>query len=251
MSENVKAPWPSRLIAPPGRVVFAIGDIHGCLEPLERALSLIEMTIQLNRPQRPLIITLGDYIDRGPNSAGVIERLAGLSGLETVHLMGNHELMLLNFLREPEAMLKPWLSAGGLSTLRSYGIPVTPDMGLPGASVSAASLAKWLETSLPERHREFLSRMQLSYTIGGLFFAHAGARPGIALEDQSPDDLLWIRSDFADKDHAYEKVVIHGHTPVNTVDVRENRVNVDTGAYATGRLSVLVVHEKGWGVLTT
>jgi serine/threonine protein phosphatase 1 len=181
-------------------------------------------------------IFLGDYIDRGPDSMRVLDRLVNYCVAQpTVCLRGNHEAFLCEFLRDPD-VLTVWRRCGGLDTLLSYGLPkIETDVQ------DQRELASELGRILPSSHREFLSGLKQYFICGDFFFVHAGVRPGICLTKQSEDDLLWIRDDFLLSEDHFGKVVVHGHTPVLEPDVRPNRINIDTGAYATGRLTCLVL----------
>lgn len=220
---------------PDGVRIYAIGDIHGRADLLEQVFARIDADLAKHPAPKPIEIFLGDYIDRGPNSAEVLSQLVKRGKKhQTICLKGNHEIYILEFLRNP-AVLRPWAQFGGLTTLLSYGL--TPSLS-PGDE-EQAELAEELERILPPGHRQFLSALPLSFTCGDYFFVHAGVRPGELLSRQRDEDLLWIREEFLLHEDAFEKVVIHGHTPVMEPDVRRNRINIDTGAYATGRLTCL------------
>ena len=179
-------------------------------------------------------VFLGDCIDRGPDSKRVLDRLVNYRVAQTtVCLMGNHEAFLREFLKNPD-ILSVWRRCGGLETLLSYGLA-------PTIETDARELAYDLDRVLPSSHREFLSSLKQYFICGDFFFVHAGVRPGIGLTEQSEDDLLWIREDFLFSEDSFGKVVVHGHTPVLEPDVQPNRINIDTGAYATGRLTCLVL----------
>jgi serine/threonine protein phosphatase 1 len=219
------------------RRLYVIGDIHGRSDLLERMIGLIGRDLGRAEADDCLTVTVGDYIDRGPDSRGVIERLAR-SPFPTpyIPLKGNHEEFLEVFLREPEAG-RHWRQNGGLETLRSYGI----QMGglMLGRQLEAASQA--LLVALPDHHARFLSSLTLCLDLDRYFICHAGVRPGVALDQQSSDDLLWIREEFLLSHRDFGKRVIHGHTPMEEPEVLPNRINVDTGAFATGRLTCAVL----------
>lgn len=219
--------------------VYAIGDIHGRLDLLERAIAAIGRDHDKSGGEA-LTITLGDYIDRGPASRGVIERLASHPfATPSIALKGNHEALLEAFLGDP-AGGEHWRRLGGLETLHSYGVPVG-DLLLRKNYADAAAR---LREALPARHLQFLQGLKTSHTHGRYFFCHAGVRPGVALERQSDEDLMWIRDAFLASRMDFGKIVIHGHTPVDAPDVRPNRINIDTGAFATGRLTCIVLEES-------
>jgi serine/threonine protein phosphatase 1 len=184
-------------------------------------------------------IFLGDYIDRGPNSRQVIDLLiARQRRRDVLFLKGNHEDCALQFLRDP-TMLPAWQSIGGVQTLLSYGV-MPPPRDDP-ESQQKVSIA--LGDAMPDSHRRFIGGLGLSFTCGDFFFVHAGIRPGIPLQRQSQADLLWIRDDFLLHEEDFGMVVVHGHTPTSKPDVRSNRINIDTGAYATGQLTCLVLED--------
>lgn len=222
---------------PDGIRVYAIGDIHGRTDLLTLQLAQIEADASLYLCARSIIVFLGDYIDRGPDSRGTIDLLLACARLrEVVFLKGNHETFIRRFLDVPES-LSDWRSLGGLETLVSYGLRPS----LSQRSGDHKRLSQELLAALPPQHLSFFDSLPLSFTCGDFFFVHAGIRPEIALRKQTEDDLLWIREDFLHHGSPFEKFVVHGHTPVNEPDVRSNRVNIDTGAFATGRLSCVMI----------
>jgi serine/threonine protein phosphatase 1 len=217
--------------------VYAVGDIHGRLDLLDPLLARIETDVCRDAGLEILYVFLGDYIDRGPASSGVIERLIAFSAdRRTICLKGNHEAFLLDFLANPD-VLQNWSRYGGLNTLMSYGLhpPLQPNAS------QCAKIARELVEAMPEAHRKFLENLPLSLTLGDFFFVHAGVRPNVALERQSEEDMLWIREEFLLHEQSFHKIVVHGHTPVDQPEILENRINIDTGAYATGRLTCLVL----------
>jgi Calcineurin-like phosphoesterase len=224
---------------PEGLRIYAIGDVHGRADLLDRLLSRIDAHMAAFPVERPVCLLIGDYIDRGPASREVLNILINCAlGREMVFLRGNHDIFVQGFLKDP-ATLRDWSKIGGLETLMSYGLQpsLNPD---PAAQ---QELAEALNAVLPESHRRFLATLSSSFACGGYFFAHAGVRPGTPLAKQRDDDLLWIRDEFLLHEENYEKIVVHGHTPVHEIDIRPNRINIDTGAYATGRLSCLVLED--------
>jgi serine/threonine protein phosphatase 1 len=221
---------------PNGIRIYAIGDVHGRADLLARLLSQIELDLALHPASRPITVFLGDYIDRGPASKEVLELLVEWRGAQqAVFLKGNHEDFLLRFLKNP-AVLDDWRYCGGLETLISYGLkpPINP------TPLEQAELAHGLAGALPATHRAFLGALELFFVCGEFLFVHAGLRPLVPIERQSEDDLLWIREEFLLWEKPFEKLVVHGHTPVHKVDIRPNRINIDTGAFATGRLTCMV-----------
>ena len=222
---------------PDGIRVYAIGDIHGRTDLLRLQLAQIEADETLHRCTRSIIVFLGDYIDRGPDSRGTIDLLLACErAREVVFLKGNHETFIRRFLDKPES-LSDWRSLGGLETLVSYGLRPP----LSRSHRDHEQLSQDLLAALPRRHLLFFDSLPLCFTCGDFFFVHAGIRPGVALHKQTEDDLLWIRDDFLHEGSPFEKYIVHGHTPVSAPDIRSNRVNIDTGAFATGRLSCIAI----------
>jgi serine/threonine protein phosphatase 1 len=182
-------------------------------------------------------VTLGDYIDRGPDSRGVLDRLVrNPFPTDFIALKGNHEALLEMFLDDP-AVAEHWRRLGGLETLHSYGVPVGNLM--MGANYEQA--AKALELAVPDEHFKFLASLKTSIITGKYFLCHGGVRPGIALERQTVEDLLWIRDEFLNSTMDFGRIVVHGHTPSEQPEVLPNRINIDTGAFATGRLTCVVL----------
>jgi serine/threonine protein phosphatase 1 len=223
--------------APEPRRIYAIGDIHGCLDLLDRMIDAIRADLAAHPVDDAVTVTLGDYVDRGPDSRGVVERLAG-NPFPTgyVALKGNHEDMLVRFLHDP-SIGDLWARNGGLETLHSYGIDVGPIMRGRRCGPTAALFEK----ALPPAHRAFLASLRLCLSLGRYFFCHAGVRPGVPLANQREEDLLWIRDEFLCHRGDFGKIVVHGHTPSPSPEVRPNRINVDTGAFITGRLTCAVL----------
>jgi len=223
---------------PEGTRVYAVGDIHGRLDLLDRLHAIIVNDWNTAPTQVAHLIYLGDYVDRGPNSAGVLERLSQemFVGFRRTLIGGNHEEMLLAFLDDPNAGTA-WRQLGGLETLLSYRVDVPrvlADQGFGG-------LANELAARIPDHHLALLKSLTLATSVGDYFFCHAGVRPGVPLSAQTPRDLRWIRQEFLSSDQDFGAVVVHGHSPTEQPDVRANRINIDTGAYATGCLTCLVL----------
>jgi serine/threonine protein phosphatase 1 len=182
-------------------------------------------------------VFLGDYIDRGPASREVLDLLAARDrSCRSVFLKGNHERYLIEFLGNPP-ILEDWQHWGGLETLMSYGVRPT----LNANAKTQTQLAAALDQVLPDSHRQLLDKLESSFTCGDFFFVHAGVRPGVPLTKQREEDLLWIRQDFLFYEEDFSKIIVHGHTPVTEPEVHPNRINIDTGAYATGQLTCLVL----------
>jgi serine/threonine protein phosphatase 1 len=223
---------------PDGVRIYAIGDIHGRADLLEELLFKIDAD-RTSRPpvSRSLTVFLGDYIDRGPASREVLDLLLRHEQTnETVFLRGNHETFVPRFLGDPP-VLDEWRLCGGLETLLSYGLKpsIRPDAD------EQMALAQELAKSIPSAHLEFLESLDLFFGCGGFLFVHAGIRPGVPIRQQTEDDLLWIREEFLSFEHPFESFIVHGHTPVPVPDLRSNRINIDTGAFATGRLTCIVI----------
>lgn len=230
---------------PAGICVYAVGDIHGRIDLLDKLLAKIDADARRKPAARTIEIYLGDYVDRGPASREVIDRLLARSDeRETVFLKGNHEAFLQDFLQRPE-VLADWSQCGGLQTLSSYGL--TPSFNPSGEEPAALSHA--LKAAFPAAHEAFLKRLSMYFECGDFFFVHAGIRPGVPLDQQEPEDLLWIREEFLLCEDAFKKMIVHGHTPVTTPEFRPNRINIDTGAYATGLLTCLRIEDDQYSVL--
>ena len=222
---------------PDGVRIYAIGDIHGRADLLDDMFKRIDANLASNPVAHGIEVFLGDYIDRGPASREVLDRLVARKRTHrTVFLKGNHETYITEFVTNPP-LLEDWQRLGGLETLISYGI--TPSINAGAAE--QARLAAAFDRALPESHRRFIGELKSSFTCGDFYFVHAGVRPGIPLAKQREEDLLWIRSEFLNCEDDFGKIVVHGHTPVLQPDIRSNRINIDTGAYATGRLTCLIL----------
>lgn len=229
------------LSVPPGLTVFAVGDIHGQLSQAERAVRwmLDEADVRRREGGDCVLVFLGDYVDRGEGSRGVIDLLSSLpteGPVRAVCLAGNHEATMLAFLEDPEQN-RVWLDYGGRETLLSYGV-------FPPTETTARALQQCrdrLRAALPAHHLDFLSTLPSSYSCGSYFFVHAGVRPSVALGRQKVEDLLWIRGDFLDVPVWHGQCVVHGHTIEDAPVVSPWRIGVDTGAYAGGALTCVVL----------
>lgn len=229
---------PSRV--PPGVSVVAFGDVHGHLDLVDAILRKTQVRAQLLPERRHVIVSLGDLVDRGPDSAGVIARLmGGVPGCEVVVLRGNHETLMLDFLAGSPAAT-PWLSWGGLETLQSYGVE-TKGLDIVGRDVEV--LRARFRAKVPAGHIQFLKSRPLSTVIGDYFFVHAGARPGIPLDQQAEEDLIWIREDMHNSPYRFEKRIVHGHTPVDEPRIGPTQINIDTGACYGGKLTALLFED--------
>jgi serine/threonine protein phosphatase 1 len=214
--------------------IYAIGDIHGCLDLLRRLEDQLFEDAS-RRPGGKWLVMLGDYVDRGPHSAGVLDHLLAPmpEGFERISIAGNHEVAMLKFLEQPSRN-SSWLGFGGIETLQSYGIS---ESSVAGASRS--TLRDLIHSHIPPEHSDFLRRLPLLFATPNYLFVHAGLRSGTPLEQQHPDDLLWIRNEPAMGYAEFHKLVLHGHTPTPDVVFGDHRISVDTGAYLTGRLSAV------------
>ncbi len=235
----------------PGLAVYAVGDIHGRLDLLDDLLRRIgeDEARHPDDADRSLIF-LGDYIDRGPASRGVVDRLLErpLEGFTTVHLMGNHEEALLSFMDRVSDGLD-WLTFGGLETLMSYGVPLRT---IPANGQQVIELRQALAEAVPQRHLDFFRSCAFRYNVGDYVFVHAGVRPGIPLERQTPADMMWIRDDFLrSRVPLADRVIVHGHTIVDLPEDRTHRINIDTGAFVSGRLTCLVLRGEERRFLST
>ncbi len=224
---------------PPDTVVFAIGDIHGCADSLIALHRGILRAATKIDADRRVVVYIGDYVDRGPDSRQVIDILLSdpLPAFETVFLSGNHESFMLAFI-EGSGSAAPWLMNGGEATCRSYGIEVD---GKRGGTLRDRALRKSLQATMPEGHMEFLRSLRFHYAEGDYLFVHAGIRPGVPLQAQDPQDLIWIREPFLGAEEDHGMIVVHGHTPSSEPVVMSNRIGIDTGACYGGQLTALVL----------
>lgn len=226
---------------------YAIGDIHGHLDKLEAAHALIAEDRARTGDAEAPVVHIGDLVDRGPDSKGVIQYLIDgqARGENWVVLKGNHDRMMEMFLREQPMVDTQllydhnWLHPriGGTGTLASYGVEVTE-------GIRTYQLHPKARAAVPESHREYLMNLPSMLRLGELCFVHAGIRPGVALEDQTEDDLCWIRKEFLQSDTDHGPLIVHGHTPVDAVTHYGNRLNIDTGAGHGKTLSAVVIEGR-------
>lgn len=223
------AEWPA--------AVYAIGDIHGCLDELLLLERMIAEDAADAGDGERWLVTLGDYIDRGPHSAQVIGHLMGPppSGFRRIALAGNHEQLLLDFLADPVANAQ-WLDFGGIETAQSYGMR---DQRRGTGAQAARAIASDLASLIPESHLEFLGALPISLSLPGAYFVHAGIRPGVPLDLQVDEDLMWIRAPFLERGGDDGTIIVHGHTPANEPEIRPWRIGIDTAAFASGRLTAV------------
>ena len=222
---------PGRL--PRGRRVYAIGDVHGCLAQLRQLHAAIADDLARRPPASAVLVHLGDYIDFGPDSAGVVELLsagAPVAGLPTINLMGDHERTALNALSGDGAAATDWLHVGGEAALRSWGI------------FAMTARGKW-RSVIPAEHLAWLEALAIDHREGDYLFVHAGVRPGVPLKRQAEDDLLGIRQSFLASEQDFGHIVVHGHSTTPSPLIRPNRISIDTGAGHGGKLTCAVFEE--------
>lgn len=229
---------------PAGRRVYAIGDVHGRLDLLDRLIRMIGSDDAKRPAAETEVILLGDLIDRGPDSAGVIARAmtesVGFAPLYT--LMGNHEEQLLDGVAGDGQMVAGWLFYGGKETLRSFGVP---DQIL--AADDEAAIMRSARAAIPSDVVTWMHKLPMTRRIGDYLFVHAGVRPGIPLNRQDPADLRWIRREFLDSAADHGAIIVHGHSVRPDVQMHPNRIGIDTGAYASGMLTAIGLEDdKRW-----
>jgi serine/threonine protein phosphatase 1 len=224
---------------PRGRRVYAIGDVHGCREQLAQLHATIAADLAARPSASAVLVHLGDYIDQGPDSAGVVALLAGgppIAGLPTINLLGDHERMLIEALGGDRAAATDWLWAGGKASLESWGLSAT----LPRE--------EW-EAALPPAHVAFLRCINLMHSECNYLFVNAGIRPGVPLSRQTTDDLLTIRQPFLWTEQDLGVVVVHGHSTGPASVSTPNRIGLDTGAGMGGKLTCAVLEDDVMGLL--
>jgi serine/threonine protein phosphatase 1 len=220
--------------------MYVIGDIHGRADLLDELFALIDADLTKRGSVEAIHIFLGDYIDRGDFSRETIDRLIQRGSThQCVFLKGNHELIAVRCLTD-KAAIPTWIRLGGAQTLLSYGVRPSPTLST--TDLGAIQIA--FQNALPRAHLQFFGRLQSQFSVGGYFFAHAGVKPGVPLSKQKEKDLLWIRDEFLSSTRDYGKIVVHGHTPTAEVEFRSNRINIDTGAFSTNRLTCLVLENS-------
>jgi serine/threonine protein phosphatase 1 len=226
-------------LSDPLPVIYAVGDVHGCLSELREAEQRI-VDDPLEKGERKLIIMLGDYVDRGPHSFGVIDHLLKPppAGIERICLCGNHDEAMAKFVRDPSANLS-WLEMGGHAAMRSYGIDT---VSLLRASRSAALRAQLAER-VPARHLAFIDALPVSVAAGTVLFVHAGVDPSLPLDQQSDTAMMWIREPFLTHGPGFPMTIVHGHSPARDITTGPGRIGIDTAAFQTGILSVLRVRD--------
>lgn len=230
---------------PDGLRLYAIGDIHGCFDMFEAVVDSVMEDLERDPPGDWRVILVGDYIDRGPDSRSVLEWLAENADRQRwIPLCGNHDRFLLDFLDDPDTPSFPvWLANGGEAMLASCGLRNGDPFSPIGPGERRALQARLAEALGPEVHA-FLDRLVCMARFGDYAFVHAGVRPGVRLDRQDPDDLIWIRDPFLASDADFGAVIVHGHTPTESVVVRHNRIGIDTGAVYGGALSCIVLEGR-------
>lgn len=247
----------SRATLPDGVRVYAIGDIHGRLDLLERLLCDIARDRKDTPAKRNVLIFLGDYVDRGPSSKGVIDCLTSKlpSGFETVFLKGNHEDLMLRFIKAPSADKKDiegpnWMMNGGEETLESYGVDIPS--AERGRAIDIDSAVQGLRAKIPKEHLSFLKNLSLSHVEGDFAFVHAGFKPGVTLARQTESDMIWIRDEFLIDTRLFDNhVAVHGHSIRAQPEVKPNRIGIDTGAWYSGKLTALALEKDEYWFLHT
>lgn len=236
------------LHAPAGWRAYAVGDVHGRLDLLDQIITAIVADIKAKPANQILLVMLGDLIDRGAESRGVVERLRNFHDdrIKLVCLMGNHEEVLLRILAGERGLVQDWLLFGGAECLASYGV----EPRLVGRLPEREALAL-IKRAIPATHAQFLASFADTLRFGDYLFVHAGIRPGVSIEAQKQIDLRWIRGDFLDHDELLEVMVVHGHTISQQVEERPHRIGIDTGAYRTNRLTALALEgDQRWFLST-
>lgn len=215
---------------------YAVGDIHGRADLLARMFDILENQPRGGDGRAPIVVFLGDYVDRGPDSAEVIEllQLGRPEGFERRFLKGNHEAAMLSFLHDPAAH-RAWLGHGGLETLASYGVMPLPSLGASAEDMRQAGKA--FAALMPARHRAFFAGLERFVLLGDYLFVHAGVDTAKRLDAQTDGDLFWIRRRFLEDAKHYEQCIVHGHTPADAPYADARRVGLDTGAYYSGMLT--------------
>lgn len=235
-----------------GLRLYAIGDIHGRIDLLTEMLGLISRDNQ-TRPAVPTqIVMIGDYIDRGSDSAAVCQLMVRLAQQPHVHcLRGNHEQMLLSILAGDYESVRFWLQNGGDAAALSWGIdPALIDLATVDVS-SGGAVVDELRAAIPADVQEWLKSLKTTHVVGDYLFVHAGVRPGVSLQDQKTEDMLWIRRSFLECDQPFSHYVIHGHSQSGSPDARENRAGIDTGAYRSGVLTAIgIFGDERWFIQT-
>lgn len=234
---SFRRPEPRSAHGPADRRIYAIGDIHGRADLLRAVHARILADARGSSAKSMVAVYLGDYIDRGSSSREVIDLLLDepLPGFQSVHLRGNHEQVLLDF-RHDISVAPNWLRHGGDATLQSYRVTCPASVERSADLLDAQAE---LKAKLPRRHLDFYRSLATLHREDDYVFVHAGIRPGVALAEQTEEDLLWIRDGFLSSNEDHGCIVVHGHSIRPEPDIKHNRIGIDTGAYASGRLTCL------------
>ncbi len=248
MSSGGRTSKGQKAAGPRGYRAYVVGDIHGRLDLLEQLISMIEADVRARSKSKNVIVFLGDLIDRGPDSAQVVERLRLYRPEfgKTECLMGNHEEVMLRVLGGEGRLLGSWLKFGGAECIRSYGLDSAELARIPPEQA-----IELLRGSVPPAHIDFIRSFADTVSFGSYLLVHAGVRPKVRLPEQQPTDLRWIRHPFLGDTSDHGFTVIHGHTITDQVDVRSNRIGIDTGAYRTGVLTALAIEGRERWLLQT
>lgn len=233
---------------PAGKRCYAIGDVHGCARELSSLLDMIRADHESRPEKKTAIVSLGDLIDRGPDSRGVIEIFMSVDipGCSTHIIAGNHEEMLITGLTDDPSVLPNWLRHGGYAFCESYGLIAEDLMGVDGDTARARIL-----DVLPQSHIDFLKGTLEQVRFGDYLLVHAGVNPARPLDDQDSHDLRWIRNEFLLSEKDFGAVIVHGHTVFDEADIRPNRISLDTGAYKTGRLTAIRLEDNEKELIST
>ncbi|MEO1323963.1 MAG: metallophosphoesterase family protein [Pseudomonadota bacterium] len=237
LTRNKGGRWKGKV----GERAYAIGDIHGCLSETQALLQKIKRDNDYRDQAKTYIVFLGDLIDRGPASKGVIELLLNFpyKFAEPLFIMGNHEEMMVRALMGERELLPNWLQYGGFACAESYGLSKNDLIGQ-----DPEILERRLRSAIPKKHVEFLAGFLDYVQFGDFLFTHAGIRPGVPLTRQNSRELRWIRDPFLNFKGDHGVIVVHGHTISDEIEITKNRIGIDTGAYTTGRLSAVCIEEE-------
>ena len=230
----------------PGERLYVVGDVHGRPDLLERMFADIERDdTQRGRSARRRIVMVGDIVDRGPDPRGAMQVLEAAQQRmpDLVTLLGNHEEMMLRALRGDEATIRGWMRVGGVETVESFGVAALVE------GVDAVPFVAALNRAMPDAWERWIQSWPLTFRSGDYFICHAGIRPGLALAKQSRNDLLWAREAFLIDTRDHGAIVVHGHTISEEVELRPNRIGLDTGAYRSGVLSAVCLDGADVAVL--
>lgn len=242
---------PRRVATPPGTVIYAIGDIHGRADLLQALQQAIVADAATRRARRRVLVYLGDYVSRGSDSPRVVElaRAYRPAGFDVVTLKGNHEDLLLRYLEGDLDAGRHWFDYDGLDTLADYGVDAADRAARDEAMLE--SLRRRFAAALPAAHLGFFRTLKTFHRAGGYYFVHAGIHPGVPLEFQRDWDRMWIRARFLESDAEHGALIVHGHSISTAPEFRHNRIGIDTGAYASGVLTCLVLDGPEHTVLQT